>query len=163
MLYESFWLLHGKQSAKIAKAVDDSRRYERKRGRGGKYKLPPFCNGPVSICVWLACALRYFAGALPYDIMAKYGVSEKSVRESIWAVVKALNSLDEFIIEYLDSEEAQLKLASKFQSVSEVKFSKCAGAIDGILIWIFKSLEEEAAAAGCGRRKFFCGCKGSLD
>jgi hypothetical protein len=40
--------------------------------------------------------------------MAKYRVSEKSVRESIWAVVEAVNSLDEFIIEYPDSEEAQL-------------------------------------------------------
>jgi hypothetical protein len=94
--------------------------------------------------------------------MAKYGVSEKSVRESIWAVVEAVNSLDEFIIEYSDSEEAQLKLASEFQSVSEVKFSNCAGAIDGILIWIFKPSEEDAAAAGCCRRKFFCGCKGKF-
>jgi hypothetical protein len=94
--------------------------------------------------------------------MAKYGVSEKSVRESKWVVVEAMNSLDEFIIEYPDSEEAQLKLACKFQGVSEVKFSNCAGAIDGILIWILKSLEEDAAAAGCGRRKFFCGRKGKF-
>ncbi len=87
MSYKSFWLLHGKLSTKFAKAVDNSRRYERKGGRGVKYKQPPFCNGPVSTCVRLACALWYFAGALPYDIMAKYGVSEKSVRESIWVVV----------------------------------------------------------------------------
>jgi hypothetical protein len=53
-------------------------------------------------------------------------------------VVEAMNSLDEFIIEYPDSEEAQLKLACEFQSVSEVKFSYCTGAIDGILIWILK-------------------------
>jgi hypothetical protein len=110
----------------------------------------------------LACALRYFAGASPYDIMAKYGVSEKSVRESIWVVVEAVNSLDEFIIEYPDSEEAQLKLASEFWSVSEIKFSNCAGAIDGILIWIFKNLEVDAVEADCGRRKFFCGCKGKF-
>jgi hypothetical protein len=58
MLYESFWLLHGKLSAKIAKAVDDSRRYERKGGRGGKYKPAPIRNGPVFTCVWLACALQ---------------------------------------------------------------------------------------------------------
>jgi hypothetical protein len=86
MLYKLFWLLHGKLSAKIAKAVDNSRRYERKGGRGGKYKLPPICNGPISTCIQLACALRYFAGASPYDIMGKYGVSEKTVRESIWVV-----------------------------------------------------------------------------
>jgi hypothetical protein len=34
--------------------------------------------------------------------MAKYGISRKSERESIWAVVEAVNSLDEFIIEYPD-------------------------------------------------------------
>ena len=47
--------------------------------------------------------------------------------------------------------------------MSEVNFSNCAGAIDGILIWILKPLEEDAAnAAGCGRKKFFCGCKGKF-
>jgi len=46
--------------------------------------------------------------------------------------------------------------------VSEVNFSNCAGAIDGNLIWILKPLEEDAANAGCGRKKFFCGCKGKF-
>ncbi len=62
-----------------------------------------------------------------------------------------MNSLDEFIIEYPDSEEVQLKLACKFQSVSEVEFRNCASAIDGILIWILKPLEEDVAMAGCGK------------
>jgi hypothetical protein len=83
MLYQSFWLLHGNLSPRIAKAVDNSRCYKQKGGRGGKYKLSPMRNGPVSTSVRLACALQYFAGALQYDIMAKYGISEKSVRESI--------------------------------------------------------------------------------
>ena len=91
-------------------------------------------NGPLTTCVQLACALRFFAGASQYDIMAKYGISEKSVSESVWAVVEAVNNLDEFIIEYPDTEEVQLMIAHKFQSVSEVNFSNCAGAIDGILI-----------------------------
>ncbi len=56
--------------------------------------------------------------------------------ESVWAVVEAVNTLDEFIVEYPDYEEVQLKIAHNFQSVSEVNFSNCAGAIDGILIWI---------------------------
>ena len=66
--------------------------------------------------------------------MAKYGISEKSVSESVWAVVEAMNNLDVFNIEYPDSEEVQLELARKFQSVSEVNFSNCTGVIDGILI-----------------------------
>jgi hypothetical protein len=120
------------------------------------------CNGPLTTCVRLACALRFFAGASQYDILAKYGISEKSVSESVWAVVEAMNNLDEFIIEYPDSEEVQLEIVRKFQSVSEVNFSNCAGAIDGILIWILKPSEEDAANAGCGRKKFFCGRKGKF-
>ncbi len=46
--------------------------------------------------------------------------------------------------------------------MSEAKFSNCAGAIDDILIWMLKPLEEDAAAAGCGRQKFFCGHKGKF-
>ena len=80
----------------------------------------------------------------------------------VWAVVEAVNNLDVFNIEYPDSEEVQLELACKFQSVSEVNFSNCAGAIDGILIWILKPSEEDAANAGCGRKKFFCGRKGKF-
>jgi hypothetical protein len=110
----------------------------------------------------LACALRYFAGGSPYDIMAKYGISHVSLYESIWAVVEAVNSCDEFSIEYPASETAQLKIAHEFENVSEVKFSNCGGAIDGILIWILKPSEEDANDAGCGRRNFFCGRKGKF-
>jgi hypothetical protein len=87
--------------------------------------------------------------------MAKYGIFHASVLESIWAVIEAVNSYDEFVIEYPASETAQLKIAREFQNVSEVQFSNCAGAIDGILIWILKPSEEDAINAGCGRRKFW--------
>jgi hypothetical protein len=133
MTYELLLFLHEKLSSKIAKAVDDGRRYKQRGGRGGNYKPPPVRNGPVSTCVRLACALRYFAGGSPYDIMAKYGISHASVLESIWEVIEAVNSYDEFIIEYPASETAQLKIAREFQNVSKVQFSNCAGAIDGIL------------------------------
>ena len=124
-------------------------------GRGGNFKPPPVHNGPVSTSVWLACAMWYFAGGSPYDIMAKYGLSHASLLESIWAVVKAVNSCDEFSIEYPASETAQLKIAHEFENVSQVKFNNCASAIDGILIWISKPSEEDANEAGCGRRDFF--------
>jgi hypothetical protein len=160
--YESFLLLHEKLSPGIAKAVYEGKRYKRKEGRGGNYKPPPVRNGPISTCVWLACALRYFAGGSPYDIMAKYGVSHASALDSVWAVVEAMNSLDEFIIEYPNLEDDQLKLAQEFQNLREVQFSNCTGAIDDILLWILKPPEEDAAEVGCGRRKFFCGCKGKF-
>ena len=160
--YESFQYLHEKLSAGIAEAIDNLRPYERRGGRGGHYKPPPVRHGLVSTSVRLACALRYFAGGSPYDIMAKYGLSHASLYESIWAVVEAVNTFDEFDIEYPSSEMAQLKIAEEFEKVSEVKFNNCAGAIDGILIWILKPSEEDANDAGCGRRKFFCGRKGKF-
>jgi hypothetical protein len=61
------------------------------------------------------------------------------VLESIWAVVEAVNSYDEFIIEYPASETAQLKIAHEFQNVSKVQFSNC----------------EDANNAGC-RQRIFC-------
>ncbi len=73
-----------------------------------------------------------------------------------------MNSCDEFSIEYPASETAQLKIAHEFENVSKVKFNNCAGAIDGILIWIIKPSEEIANDAGCGQRKFFCGRKGNI-
>ncbi len=122
----------------------------------------PVRNGPVSTSVRLACALCYFAGGSPYDIMAKYGLSHASMYESIWTVVEAVNTFDEFGIEYPASEIAQLKIAEEFEKVSEVKFNNCAGAIDGILIWILKPSVEDANDAGCGQRKFFGGRKGKF-
>jgi hypothetical protein len=162
MTYESFLLLHEKLSPGIAKAVYEGRQYRQKGERGGNYKPPPVRNGPISTSVWLACALRYFAGGSPYDIMAKYGVSHASALDSVWAVVEAVNSLDEFIIEYPNLEDNQLKLAHEFQNVSKVQFSNCAGAIDGILIWMLKPSEEDAAKAGCRRRKFFLWSQGEV-
>jgi len=94
--------------------------------------------------------------------MAKYGISHASVYESIWTVIEAVNSCDEFSIEYPASETAQLKIAHEFENVSEVKFNNCAGAIDGILIWILKPSEEIANDAGCGQRNFFVVVRGIL-
>jgi len=94
--------------------------------------------------------------------MGKYGISHASLYESIWMVVEAVNSCDEFSIEYQASETAQLKIAHEFENVSEVKFNNFAVAIDGILIWILKPSEEDANDAGCGRREIFCGRKGKF-
>jgi hypothetical protein len=118
--------------------------------------------GPISTYAWLACALRYFAGGVPYDIMAKYGLSHASKLESICAVIETVNLCDEFSIEYPASETAQLKIAHEFENVSEVQFSNCAGAIVGLLIWILKPSEEDADFPGCSQRKYFCGRKGNF-
>jgi hypothetical protein len=46
-----------------------------------------------------------------------------------------------------------------FERKSKAGFAICAGAIDGILIWIKKPAPDNCEIAKCGQKKFFCGCK----
>jgi hypothetical protein len=107
----------------------------------------------------LGCALQYFAGGSPYDLVVKFGISHTEVLDSVWFVIKAINKHEEFFIEYPADHEKQKQIASVFHSASSAGFSSCAGAIDGILIWIQKPSEKDAARCGVGRKKFFCGRK----
>ena len=125
-------------------------------------KPPPIPNGPISTKVCLAAALRYFAGGSAHDIMSAYGLSHTAVFDSVWSVVEAVNQLPEFYIEYPNSHTEQKNIAAGFKKASSVGFSNCAGAVDGVLIWILKPSEEDAAAVGIGRKKFLCGHKGKF-
>ena len=163
MHYESFWCLHKKLDELIESARLKSQGYNKKGGRaGGNYSLPPVPNGPITTSVRLACAIRFFAGGSPYDIMGKYMVSHTEMMESVWYVVEAVNSVQEFVIEYPDSAEKQDKIAREFESVSQAKIDICAGAIDGILIWISKPTSKQAERAEVNQGKFLCGRKGKF-
>jgi hypothetical protein len=74
-------------------------------------------------------------------------------------VVEAINTRKEFFIEYPSDHQQQLAIASVFADASGVQFDCCAGAIDGILIWIHKPTEKDAEKSGLGRKKFFCARK----
>jgi hypothetical protein len=163
MQYRSFWKLCDKLEEGIEQARLEHRGYEKKGGReGGRYLPPPVTNGSIDSSVRLACALRYFAGGSPYNLMGKYGISHTVVMESVWYVVQAVNNLHEMDIEYPESAEEQNKIAQKFKQVSSAGFDICAGAIDGILIWIKKPALKEATGAECGKIKFLCGQKGKF-
>lgn len=140
----------------VPQEEEDERRDNRKNNR------PPITNGPIPPSTRLACALRYFAGASPYDLMSTFGVSYTAVLDSVWSVVHAVNTLPDFFISYPEDHEKQLAIASEFCAASGVQFENCAGAIDGILIWIHKPSEADAKRVGIGRKKFFCGRKGKF-
>ena len=93
-------------------------------------------NGPITTSVRLACALRYFAGASAYDIMTTYQIGYVDTIMSVWYVVQSINSNPDFNISYPSNHEEQRAVAKGFQEVSVAGFDCCAGAIDGILIWI---------------------------
>jgi hypothetical protein len=109
---------------------------------------PPTPNRKISSDVRLACAWRYFAGASPGDIMTTYKISLSSVLLSVWGVVEAVNRCWEFHIEYPASHDVQRSIAADFAAVSDVGFTACAGAIDGVLICIGKPSEKDAKESG---------------
>ena len=153
MTYESFCILH--------KILDDG--IDRALGqRKHDHRTPPIANGLISTQIRLACALRYFAGGSPYDIMVKYGISHTEIFRSVWSVVDAINRVEKFFIVYPKEHEKQRKIAADFEKKSQAGFKICAGAIDGILIWIHKPTDEEARKCGVGQTKFFCGRKGKF-
>lgn len=116
-------------------------------------------NGQIAPDVRLACALRWFAGGSPYDIMTTYGISHTDTINSIWHVVDAVNRHPNFDIAYPDDHEKQRAIAKGFQRVSKAGFDCCAGAVDGILIWTHKPSPQDCDNSGCSSGKFMCSRK----
>ena len=116
-------------------------------------------NGRISPDVRLACAIRWFAGGSPYDMMTTYGISHTDTINSYWYVIDAINKHPQFNITYPADHDAQHAIAQGFSKVSKAGFKCCAGAIDGILIWIHKPSKKDCTTIGCDEGKFFCGRK----
>ena len=76
--------------------------------------------------------------------------------------MEAVNQSSAMNIQYPSDVEDQKTIAKGFCDVSKVKFDCCAGAIDGILIWMHKPSMKDADAAGVGQKKFYCGRKGKF-
>jgi len=91
--------------------------------------------------------------------MATFGISHTDVMDSVWYVVHAVNTTSEFKIEYPSSEVKQARIAAGFERASEVGFRNCAGAIDGVLIWMQKPTLKETKRVGVDQAKFLCGRK----
>ena len=94
-----------------------------------------------------------------HDLTTNYEISRVEVMMSVWAVVEAVNQHPEFQISYPADHATQRRIAREFQAVSGVQFSNCAGAIDGLLIWISQPSERDAKEAGVSRKKLLCARK----
>jgi hypothetical protein len=127
---------------------------------GKKHKSRNYLpNGRILPEVRLACALRWFAGGSLYDIMTTYGIGHTDAINSCWYVVDAINRHPHFNIAYPVDHNVQHAIAEGFRQVSSANFKCCAGAIDGILIWIHKPSESDCIKSGCDSGKFYCGRK----
>lgn len=116
-------------------------------------------NGRVPNDIRVAMAIRYFAGGSVYDIMLNYGVSAASFYLSMWMVVDAVRVCPELQIRYPESYDDQWRIAEGYQRKSRAGFNCCAGAIDGLLVWINKPTIQQCEESGSGQMKFFCGRK----
>jgi hypothetical protein len=116
-------------------------------------------NGPISPDVRLACAIRWFAGGSPYDMMTTYGIGHTDTINSYWYVVDAINRHPRFKIVYPDDHDKQRSIAQGFYDVSRAGIDCCAGAVDGILIWMHRPSQKDCTIAGCDPGKFLCGRK----
>ena len=160
MTFDGFWRLHAILLPHICTAIRENRHYTCKGGReGGDYSFPPIPNGSISSSIRLGAAIRYFAGGSPYDIVCMFGISYSEVMSSVWIIVHAINTCPQFEISYPDALEEQKKIAAGFEAASTPGIRNCAGAIDGILIWMPKPSLKEARKAGVDQKKFLCGRK----
>ena len=74
MTYESFCILHSKLKGGICAAIAQSKPPKIGGRTGGRYKLPPVVNGPITTLVRLACWVCYGCCVSLYDVMVKYGI-----------------------------------------------------------------------------------------
>jgi hypothetical protein len=116
-------------------------------------------NGLIPTPTKISVALRYFAGGSPYDISVVHGISHTDVFRCVWTVVDAVNACPEFAFGYPSDHSEQQKIADGFAAVSRGIFNCCAGAIDGILVWMERPSPKHCELSGCGAKKFFCGRK----
>jgi hypothetical protein len=78
------------------------------------------CNGSILPSVRVACALRYFAGGSPYDVVIVFGVAVSEVFESAWEV--AVNKVSAFDIQFPTSHEKQHEISQGFKNKSDANF-----------------------------------------
>ena len=64
-----------------------------------------FPNGRIPLASCLGIALCYFAGGCPYDLMIVVGKSNIEVYDSAKYVIEAINSSENFKLEYPESHK----------------------------------------------------------
>jgi hypothetical protein len=150
----AFWTLHGLLEPHMGSRRSKPGKKKNHRN-GGK-------NGLIPTDSRLSAAIRYFAGGRPEDIAISHGISHSEVFYSCWIVVDAVNKCTELAIDFPKCHEKQKELALAFEKKSAAGIDCCAGAADGMLLWIEKPTQVECDAAECDAKKFYCGRKGKF-
>jgi hypothetical protein len=153
MTESAFWDLHTKLVPHMTTVRSNSQATRQKTHRnGGK-------NGLIPTEIRLSAAIRYFAGGRPEDIAISHGIAHSEVFYSCWKVVDAVNKCPALAFGYPVCHEKQKELALAFKAKSAAGIDCCAGATDGMLLWIERPTAADCERAHCGPKKFFCGRK----
>lgn len=148
----SFWQLHDLLKPYMGSLRCKPNGKKKKHKNGGK-------NGLITTETRLSAAIRYFAGGRPDDISISHGIAHSEVFYSCWVVVDAVNKCPDLDISYPVCHDKQRDLAKAFFDKSAAGIGCCAGATDGMLLWIEKPSLAECELAECAAKKFFCGRK----
>jgi len=138
----SFWCLH-----RMLKPWLQGTRKE--NGGGGAW------NGLIDSEIRLSTAIRHFAGGRPDDICLVHGMSHTEVFNSVWKVVDAVLNCDGLTIGFPEDYNKQREIAKGFEKKSYAGFDCCAGAIDGMLLWIEKPHARDCDNSEVGAKKFY--------
>ena len=114
MKYKTFKKLHSILRPKMQELLGENKTAEQQETNRHRY-VP---NGSISTSVRLGCALRYFSGGSPYNLMTTYQIGRTDVFKSVWCVVRVVNTLPYFNMEYPTRHEEQSEIAAGFQAVS---------------------------------------------
>lgn len=103
----------------------------------------------------LSIAIRFFAGACPYDIMQIHDVGLISVFYSVWGVIDAINQTKELSYSF-PSHDEQRAFAEGFRRRSGAGFDTIIGAIDGLVICTLMPSLYICRILNCGQKTFRC-------
>ena len=126
---------------------------------GEKRKRGMTPNGPITKAARLSMAIRYCAGGDTLDIADIHGVHTAEVISSVWDIIDAIHASPELNITYPEDHNEQMAVADGFRHKSAVNMDCCAGAIDGMLVWMNKPSTKDVKVIKFGASKFFCGRK----
>lgn len=77
-------------------------------------------NGNIPLSgVCLACALRFWAGGDPYDVMIMFGISYCEVFRSINFSLHAINQTQSLDIKFPTDHQKQTEIAEEFKKIHQ--------------------------------------------
>lgn len=89
-------------------------------------------------------------------MVSLYGMSHTILFDTVWQVVEAADNLEEFKFLYPECQRLKEAIAHGFAALNDNPLTNCAGAVNGVLIWTNKAIENDTFVARLGDGKFNC-------